>query len=97
MILNSIEQDGTGSSLDLEILENIDSKFSKPLLIMGGAGKPEHITDALKLNKINGVITGNLFNFLGTGLEISRNLAIKSGVKLANFKKLNFKLLHTKL
>ena len=48
----------------------------------------EHITDALKLNKINGVITGNLFNFLGTGLEISRNLAIKSGVKLANFQKI---------
>ena len=88
VIFNSIEQDGTGSSLDLEILENIDSEFSKPLLIMGGAGKPEHITDALKLNKINGVITGNLFNFLGTGLEISRNLAIKSGVKLANFEKI---------
>ena len=88
VILNSIEQDGTGSSLDLEILENIDSEFSKPLLIMGGAGKPEHITDALKLDKVNGVITGNLFNFLGTGLEISRNLAIKSGVKLANFEKI---------
>ena len=63
VIFNSIEQDGTGSNLDLEILENIDSKFTKPLLIMGGAGKPEHITDALKLDKVNGVITGNLFNF----------------------------------
>lgn len=88
VIFNSIEQDGTGSSLDLEILKNIDTQFSKPILIMGGAGKPEHIVDALKLNKVNGVITGNLFNFLGNGLEISRDLAIKSGIKLANFQKI---------
>ena len=58
---------------------------------MGGSGKPEHLTNILKNDKVNGVVTANLFNFLGTGLEVSRNLAIDSGIKLAKFEKINLK------
>ena len=89
IIFNSIEQDGTGAGLDVGLLDLIDKTFSKPLLIMGGSGKPEHIANILKNDKVNGVVTANLFNFLGTGLEVSRNLAINSGVKLAKFEKIN--------
>ena len=32
---------------------------------MGGAGKPEHISKTLKLAKVSGVVTANLFNFFG--------------------------------
>ena len=89
IILNSIEQDGTGAGLDIEVLNLIDSNFNKPLLMMGGTGKPDHIADILKNDKVSGVVTANLFNFLGTGLEISRNLALNSGIKLAKFNKIN--------
>ena len=89
IIFNSIEQDGTGAGLDVGLLDLIDNTFRKPLLIMGGSGKPEHIANILKNDKVNGVVTANLFNFLGTGLEVSRNLAINSGVKLAKFEKIN--------
>ncbi len=87
IIINSIEQDGTAAGLDLDVLDMIQGDFTKPLLIMGGSGKPEHIIEALKNDKIKGVVTANLFNFLGTGLEISRNEAINSGIKLAKFEK----------
>ena len=89
VILNSIEQDGTGAGLDFDVLELIQDDFSKPLLLMGGSGKPDHITEILKNRKVSGVVTGNLFNFLGTGLEKSRNMAINSGIKLAKFNKIN--------
>lgn len=89
VILNSIEQDGTGAGLDVDILDSINDDFNKPLLLMGGSGKPDHITEVLKNSKVSGVVTGNLFNFLGTGLEKSRNMAINSGIKLAKFNKID--------
>ena len=50
---------------------------------MGGAGKPEHIVEALKNNKVSGAVTANLLNFIGDGLKFTRNLAIKNKIKIA--------------
>jgi len=52
---------------------------------MGGAGKPEHLSTALSSKKISGVITANLFNFLGEGLKLARNFALKKNIPLAEF------------
>ena len=52
---------------------------------MGGAGKPIHIVDGLDNKYLSGIITSNLFNFLGTGLKESRDLAIKKNINIANF------------
>ena len=86
IIFNSIENDGTGNGLDLRILRKIPEDWKKkPILLMGGAGKPEHIAEGLKNDDVSGIITANLFNFLGKGLEESRNMSIKQKIKLANF------------
>jgi len=86
IILNSIDNDGNGAGLDLEILKYIKDNFSKPVLLMGGAGKPEHFSDALKSLKISGAITANLFNFLGTGLNIARKKLIENKVDVVDFR-----------
>ena len=52
---------------------------------MGGAGKPEHLSTALSSKKISGVITANLFNFLGDGLKFARDYALKNNIDLAKF------------
>ena len=56
---------------------------------MGGAGKPDHFSSILKDKKISGVVTANLFNFLGTGLMKARDYSIKKKIKLNNFKTIN--------
>ena len=85
IILNSIDNDGNGAGLDFAILEYINDNFSKPVLLMGGAGKPDHFSDALKISKISGVITANLFNFLGTGLNETRKKLIEQKVHVVDF------------
>ena len=57
LILNSISNDGTGSGLDLKCVDCIPNSFNKPILLMGGAGKPEHFTEVLKNKKVSGIIT----------------------------------------
>ena len=85
IILNSIDYDGTGQGMDKNILSKIKKNFKKPLLLMGGAGKYEHFKTILKNSKISGVITANLFNFLGDGLKKTRENLIKSGINIARF------------
>lgn len=85
LILNSIDNDGTGIGFNLETLKNIPNNFKKPILLMGGAGKPEHFEEALNAKEVSGVITANLFNFLGKGLEESRNYSIERNIRLVKF------------
>jgi cyclase len=85
IILNSIDNDGNGAGLDCAIINKIKINFTKPLLLMGGAGKPDHFYLGLKNEKISGVITANLFNFLGTGLKEVRNFLIQKKINIANF------------
>lgn len=85
IVLNSIDRDGNGAGIDLDILNIIPENLQKPLLLMGGAGKPEHLSAALKKDKVSGVITANLFNFLGSGLNIARKKLINEKVNVVNF------------
>ena len=55
---------------------------------MGGAGKPEHFANVLMNERISGVVTANLFNFLGKGLEEARNYSIKNNIRLIKFEKI---------
>ena len=86
VILHSIDRDGTGDGYDLNIISKLNEKSTKPLLLMGGAGKPENIVDALQHEKISGVITANLFNFIGNTLKVTRELCEKQKINIARLK-----------
>lgn len=85
IILNSIDNDGNAEGINMKILNQISKKINKPILIMGGAGKPEHLFQALESKQVSGVITANLFNFLGDGLKFARVYALKNNIPLARF------------
>ena len=85
IILNSIDNDGNGAGLDYSIIDEISPNITKPILLMGGAGKPEHIFNGLNDQKVYGVITANLFNFLGSGLKDARNFCLSKKINLAYF------------
>ena len=83
IIFHSIDRDGTGNGYDIEVLKQLSDLPNKPILLMGGAGKPEHILDALKLDQISGVITANLLNFIGDGLKKTREIIINKNINIA--------------
>jgi cyclase len=83
--IESIDRDGTGNGLDLEILEFVKHVKDLPLILMGGIGNADHIIAGLKDNRVDAVATGNLLNFMGDGLARARELAINGGVVLPRF------------
>jgi cyclase len=84
IIINSIENDGVGTGLDIKILNNL-KKIQNPILLMGGAGRSEHFEKVFKNSRVNGVITANLFNFLGNGLNKTREILIKKNIRIIKF------------
>ncbi len=89
IIFNSIDKDGTGFGFDHNLIKKIPNNLKNPILIMGGAGKPEHFAKILKEKKVSGAVTANLFNFLGDGLFKSRDYSIQKGLKLIEFSNLD--------
>jgi cyclase len=81
LILNCISLDGTGLGFDSGILEFI-KHFNLPIIIAGGAGKPEHFYQIMNDPKISAGATGNLFNFLGNGFFKVREYLINQGLNV---------------
>ena len=79
VLLNSIDQDGTGTGFDVGV-SKYTKLFNIPALIAGGAGKPEHFYEVLSIESISGASTANLFNFMGRSLEQCRKYLLQKGI-----------------
>ena len=85
LYLNSIDRDGTGNGFDFNIIKYIPKDFYKPIIFAGGAGNYKHLLQAFKKKKIHSIATANLLNFVGDGLQDTRNLISREGIKLAEW------------
>lgn len=84
--LNSINFDGTGQGLDLDIVAEVAGWLDSSLVIAGGVGNSSHIAKGLANESISAVATANLLNFVGDGLKQTRISLVKEGYELATWK-----------
>lgn len=87
LYLNSINRDGTGQGYDLGLLDQIPNDFPMPVILAGGAGKYQHLAQGLSDPRVDAVATAHLFNFVGDGLERSRQSLIEEGFSLAKWER----------
>ena len=85
ILLNSMQQDGTGFGFDLQTIKDYGRTLSVPLLIMGGAGNESHLLEGLKESYVSAVVTANLFNFIGNGLPNARKFMLENSANLARW------------
>jgi cyclase len=85
LYVNSVDQDGTGMGLDLEMVAQLGDGFSQPLILAGGVGHSQHLFEGLSLPTVSAVATANLLNFVGDGLQRARTELREQGVPLAVF------------
>jgi cyclase len=80
--LNSMDRDGTGQGFDFGLLDLLPDRFSKPVILAGGAGNANHLFEGLSDSRVDAVATANLFNFVGNGLQEARNSLLSDGIEL---------------
>lgn len=89
LYLNSINQDGTGQGYDLSLLDLIPSQLNLPTILAGGAGHSQHLINGLLDERVDGVATAHLFNFIGDGLKKARESVNLQNINLANWPSLS--------
>lgn len=64
ILLHSVDRDGARTGYDLELVAAVAAAASVPVVAVGGAGKREHLREALQAGA-SGVAAGSLFVFHG--------------------------------
>ena len=85
ILLNSIQQDGTGFGYDISTVQKYSKSITVPLLIMGGAGNEKHLLEGLSQDGVAAAVTANLFNFIGNGLPNARRYMLENDANLARW------------
>lgn len=83
--LTCIDKDGTGMGYDLDFLKGIVNFSKVPIILSGGAGHGNHLSEGFTDCLADAVSTANLFNFMTGGLQRARNHMIKDGINLAQW------------
>jgi len=65
IFLNSVDRDGMRQGYDIDLIRQVSSAVSIPVIACGGAGSLSHIADAVRLGGASAVAAGSLFVFHG--------------------------------
>ena len=63
VLLTSMDKDGTKDGFDIPILKKITSNLEIPIIASGGAGNPEHFTEAILRGGADAVLAASIFHY----------------------------------
>ena len=63
IVLTSMDCDGTKDGYDLEMTRAVSEAVKIPVVASGGAGKPEHLADAVLVGKASAALAASIFHF----------------------------------
>jgi cyclase len=78
ILLTSMDRDGTGQGYDLELLREIVSGVSIPVIASGGAGTLAHLAEALEAGA-HGVLAATIFHYDESSLPRARTYLRERG------------------
>src|SRR5690606_25942684 len=62
ILLNSMDADGTTDGFDIEMIKDVRSVVSIPVIASGGAGTPDHFVEAARAGA-DAVLAASVFHF----------------------------------
>jgi cyclase len=80
IVLTSMDCDGTKDGYDLEITKAVSEAVSIPVVASGGAGKPEHLADAILLGKASAALAASIFHFGEFTIRQTKEVMAKRGI-----------------
>jgi cyclase len=80
IVLTSMDCDGTKDGYDLEITRAVSDAVSIPVVASGGAGKPEHLSDAITIGKADAALAASIFHFGEYTIRQTKEIMASRGV-----------------
>ena len=63
IVITSVDKEGTGQGFDLDLISEISSLVSIPVIAHGGGGTKQHVVDLIKENTVDAVMLSSLFHY----------------------------------
>jgi cyclase len=80
IVLTSMDRDGTKDGYDLEITAAVSRAVSIPVVASGGAGRPEHLADAVQIGKADAALAASIFHFGEYTIQETKRLMASRGI-----------------
>jgi imidazole glycerol-phosphate synthase subunit HisF len=80
IVLTSMDCDGTCNGYDIEITAAVSSAVQIPVVASGGAGKPEHLADAIELGRADAALAASIFHFGQFTIDQTKRIMADRGI-----------------
>jgi len=80
IVVTSMDADGTKDGYDLEMTAAVSSAVSIPVVASGGAGRPEHLADAVTIGKADAALAASIFHFGEYTIQETKQIMAQRGV-----------------
>jgi cyclase len=75
-----MDRDGTKDGYDLPITLAVSNAVPIPVVASGGAGKPEHLVDAILVGKADAVLAASIFHFGEYSILQTKRMMAQNGI-----------------
>lgn len=80
IVLTSMDCDGTQDGYDLELTSAVSEVVRIPVVASGGAGRPEHLADAIVVGKADAALAASIFHFGQYSIRETKELLAGRGI-----------------
>lgn len=80
IVLTCMDRDGTRDGYDLEITSAVSRAVRIPVVASGGAGRPEHLADAIQFGLADAVLAASIFHFGQYTIEQTKQIMAERGI-----------------
>ena len=84
IVLTCMDADGTKNGYDLEITAAVSDAVTIPVVASGGAGKPEHLADAIPQGNADAALAASIFHFGEYTIEETKRVMAERGIPVQN-------------
>ncbi|MDP6443036.1 MAG: imidazole glycerol phosphate synthase subunit HisF [Pirellulaceae bacterium] len=80
IVLTSMDCDGVKEGYDLEVTAAVSQAVTIPVVASGGAGKPEHLADAISEGKADAALAASIFHFGEYTIQETKQVMAERGI-----------------
>lgn len=80
IVLTCMDADGTKDGFDLEMTAAVSAAVSIPVVASGGAGRPEHLADAVTIGRADAALAASIFHFGEYTIQETKRFMAERGI-----------------
>ena len=92
ILINSINSDGVMEGFDTKLIQMVADSVSIPVIAAGGAGEPDHFTEAVIKGNASAVAAGSIFHYTKYTPNMIKGVLSKNGIPVRQYPNVDYSI-----